>query len=114
MLTVYIKASKHLLDLHVLFSAKQTLSADGNPLPVASLALTMDDEVQYRCAGYIQAEIDRYAEFLDDNADEDDNQKSDADELSEDEDEGNATTKKKEGKAKKTEPRREGQIFFSS
>lgn len=75
----------------------------------------MDDEVQYRCAGYIQAEIDRYAEFLDDNAEEDDNQKSDADELSEDgnNEEGNPTTKKKEVKAKKMAPRREGQISFS-
>lgn len=72
----------------------------------------MDDEVQYRCAGYIQAEIERYAEFLDDNADEDDNQKSDADELSEDENEGNPTTKTKEVKARKTAPRREGQISF--
>lgn len=69
--------------------------------------------MQYRCAGYIQAEIDRYAEFLDDNADEDDNQKSDADELSEDENEGNPTTKKKEVKARKTAPRGEGQISFS-
>jgi cohesin complex subunit SA-1/2 len=25
----------------------------------------LDDELQYRCAGYIQAEIERYAEFLD-------------------------------------------------
>ena len=101
------------MDLHVLFSAKQTLSADGNPLPIASLALSMDDEVQYCCAGYIQAEIDRYAEFLDDNADEDDNQKSDADELSGDENEENPATKKKEDKARKKAPRREGQISFS-
>ena len=72
----------------------------------------MDDEVQYRCAGYIQAEIERYAEFLDDNADEDDNQKSDADELSEDENEGNPITKTKEVKARKTAPRTEGQISF--
>lgn len=28
----------------------------------------MDDELQYRCAGYIQAEIERYAEFLDESA----------------------------------------------
>lgn len=26
--------------------------------------LTMDDETQYRCAGYLQAEIERYAETL--------------------------------------------------
>jgi len=68
----------------------------------------MDDEAQYRCAGYIQAEIERYAEFLDDDADEDDIQKSDADESSEDENEGNQTIK--EAKARKKAPRREGQI----
>jgi cohesin complex subunit SA-1/2 len=68
----------------------------------------MDDEIQYRCAGYIQAEIERYAEFLDDDADEDDNQKSDADDLSEDENEGT-----KEVKARKKAPRREGQIYCS-
>ena len=74
----------------------------------------MDDEVQYRCAGYIQAEIYRYAEFLDDNADEEeDNQKSDAEELSEDENEGNSTTKKKEVKPRKT-PRKKGQILVVS
>ena len=66
----------------------------------------MDDEVQYRCAGYIQAEIERYAEYLDDEADED--EKSDADEPSEDENEGT-----KEVKARKKAPRREGQIPFT-
>lgn len=70
----------------------------------------MDDEIQYRCAGYIQAEIERYAEFLDDEVDEDDNQKSDADEQSEDENEGNQAVK--ESKAQKKAPRREGQIIF--
>jgi len=35
-------------------------------LPTASLALALDDEVQYRCAGYIQAEIERYADALED------------------------------------------------
>jgi cohesin complex subunit SA-1/2 len=30
----------------------------------------LDDEVQYRCAGFIQAEIERYADFLDDNHEE--------------------------------------------
>ena len=69
----------------------------------------MDDEVQYRCAGYIQAEIERYAEFLDDDP-EDDIQKSDADELSENENEGNQA--EKEIKTGKKAPHREGQIFF--
>lgn len=30
----------------------------------------MDDETQYRCAGYIQAEIERYAELLEDGDEE--------------------------------------------
>lgn len=54
------------MTLHVLFCSAETLAADGLPLPTASLSLTLDDEVQYRCAGYVQAEIERYAEQLDD------------------------------------------------
>ena len=60
----------------------------------------MDNEVQYRCPGYIRAEIERYAEFPDDEADEDDNHRRDADELSGDENEGT-----KEVKARKKAPR---------
>ncbi|KAG7442823.1 uncharacterized protein BT62DRAFT_935557 [Guyanagaster necrorhizus] len=56
-------AFKNLLDLHVLFSATQTVAADGSQLSTATVALTMDDEAQYRCAGYVQAEIERYAEI---------------------------------------------------
>lgn len=40
------------------------MAADGAPFPIASLALSLDDEIQYRCAGFIQAEIERYAEGL--------------------------------------------------
>ena len=109
LLIIDIKAFKHLLDLHVLFSARQTVSADGTPLPIVLLALSMDDEVQYRCAGYIQAEIERYAEFLDDE-DADDARKSDADESSGDENEGNQITK--EVKARK-KAHREGLISFN-
>lgn len=61
-----------MLDLHVLFASTNAFDPDGNPIPIASLALTLDDEVQYRCAGYIQAEIERYAEFLGDDDDEND------------------------------------------
>lgn len=61
MLTVR-QAFKNLLDLHVLFAAAQTVDADGAPLPIASISLSLDDEVQYRCAGYIQAEIERYTD----------------------------------------------------
>jgi cohesin complex subunit SA-1/2 len=51
-----------LLNLHVLFCSTQPTAADGSPLPTASFALKLDDEVQYRCAGYVQAEIERYIE----------------------------------------------------
>ena len=40
---------------------------DGESEPeqaASSLVLTMSDEVQYRCAGFVQAEIERYAEDL--------------------------------------------------
>ncbi|THV05741.1 hypothetical protein K435DRAFT_76786 [Dendrothele bispora CBS 962.96] len=59
-------AFKNLLDLHVLFSSAETHAADGSHLPLASeiMALNMDDEVQWRCAGYVQAEVERYADSL--------------------------------------------------
>ncbi|KAF9011840.1 hypothetical protein BDQ17DRAFT_1396897 [Cyathus striatus] len=62
-------AFKYLLDLHVLFCASERLTADGRQLPTATIALSMADELQYRCAGYIQAEIERYAELTGENAD---------------------------------------------
>ncbi|CAA7269932.1 unnamed protein product [Cyclocybe aegerita] len=71
-------AFKHLLDLHVVFCSAEAYSDDGAPRPAASLALTLDDELQYRCAGYIQAEIERYAEFLEDEDEEEKSRKSDA------------------------------------
>ena len=50
----------------MLFAASDEVSADGTSLPHATepVALTMDDEVQWRCAGYIQAEIERHVESL--------------------------------------------------
>ncbi|KAJ3840935.1 hypothetical protein F5878DRAFT_43352 [Lentinula raphanica] len=54
-------AFKSLLDLHILFLSAQDNAEDMLP----SLALAMDDEVQWRCAGYVQAEVERYADALD-------------------------------------------------
>jgi hypothetical protein len=92
----------------VLFSPVNAEDAGGTTLPIAAFSLTLDDELQYRCAGYIQAEIERYAEFLDDSGeDEEDSQGS---ERSEEEDgigEGdNATTPTKPRRTKKV--RKEG------
>lgn len=52
------------MNLHILFCPAQSLTADGGQLPTASLPLSLDDETQYRCAGFIQAEIERYADEL--------------------------------------------------
>lgn len=52
------------MNLHVLFCPTETVGPDGSAFPTAPLALSLDDEVQYRCAGFIQAEIERYAEEL--------------------------------------------------
>ena len=62
----HFQAFQNLMNLHILFCSAQKNDADGGVLPMASLALTLDDEVQYRCAGFIQAEIERYAEENDD------------------------------------------------
>ena len=49
--------------MYTLFSAGSE-SAEPVETPLAPLALSMGDEMQYRCAGFVQAEIDRYAEEL--------------------------------------------------
>ena len=53
-----------MLDLYVLFSPVNAVDAEGAPLPTAIVPLILDDEIQYRCAGYMQAEIERYAEVI--------------------------------------------------
>ncbi|PSR72770.1 hypothetical protein PHLCEN_2v11369 [Hermanssonia centrifuga] len=58
-------AFQNLMNLHILFCPAQSIAPDGSPLPTAFLALTLEDETQYRCAGFVQAEIERYAEELD-------------------------------------------------
>ncbi|KAI0943593.1 hypothetical protein AcW1_002723 [Taiwanofungus camphoratus] len=57
-------AFQNLMHLHILFCPAQSIAPDGSRLPTSSLPLTLNDEVQYRCAGFIQAEIERYAEEL--------------------------------------------------
>lgn len=86
----------------MLFSSSQRTDADGNPLPTASVALVLDDEVQYRCGGYIQAEIERYAETLE--VEEDDGEEHHSDEATSDEeqvDEAKGVGKHKRKKGKK-------------
>ncbi|KAK2460025.1 hypothetical protein APHAL10511_007948 [Amanita phalloides] len=57
-------AFKNMLDLHVLFSPINAVDQEGAPLATAMIPLTLDDEIQYRCAGFMQAEIERYAELV--------------------------------------------------
>jgi cohesin complex subunit SA-1/2 len=86
--------------LHTLFCPTQTVAADGSPMPTASLALTLDDEVQYRCAGYIQSEIERFAEEINDGTQAAANNSEDEDSSGE-EDEDRAAPKAKKGKPSK-------------
>jgi cohesin complex subunit SA-1/2 len=80
----------------------QTVAADGEPFPMASLLLTLDDEVQYRCAGYVQAEIERFAEGVDDDAGSRDGDSTDESDEEKDGDAAPVKGKKgKDGKGKK-------------
>jgi cohesin complex subunit SA-1/2 len=84
--------------MHVLFSA-QTTAEDGSARSTAVLGLTLDDEAQYRCAGYIQAEIERFAELLASTATDDaDDEASDS---ASDSEEGTPKAKKAKPKKKK-------------
>ncbi|KAI9060084.1 hypothetical protein FKP32DRAFT_1578832 [Trametes sanguinea] len=94
-------AFQNLLTLHVLFCPSETTMPDGSRLPTAALPLSLDDEVQYRCAGFVQAEIERYAEEIaeppSEEADGSEDDSNDEDEQSEPEEQ----TKKKRGRAGK-------------
>lgn len=48
------------MTLYCLFSSPAAEPED----ETVPISLVMDDEMQYRCAGFIQAEIERYAEDL--------------------------------------------------
>jgi cohesin complex subunit SA-1/2 len=90
-----LQAFTWLLNIHNLFHPAGP-DATGSRLALGSMALSMEDEVQHRCAGYIQAEIERYAEDIEDIAEDD----GDDSEPSESDDETLRKTKKrKERKA---------------
>lgn len=55
-----LQAFKSLVDLYIFFSMANQAS-ETSP---SGLALAMDEEVQFRCAGFVQAEMERYAEAL--------------------------------------------------
>ncbi|KAJ7164977.1 hypothetical protein C8R46DRAFT_1097762 [Mycena filopes] len=86
-----------LVNVHILFG------------PANQMAVVLDDEVQFRCAGYVQAEIERYAETLvepdegekdEDEEDEDEEKENDSgDEGSDAGDDGKKKKAKGKGKA---------------
>ncbi|KAH9934133.1 uncharacterized protein B0H18DRAFT_1207681 [Fomitopsis serialis] len=86
-------AFQNLMNLHILFCPTQSIAPDGSRLPTASLPLSLDDETQYRCAGYIQAAIERYADELEE-ASPSEGRRSDEDEDS------NASDPENDGPAK--------------
>ncbi|KAI0752734.1 hypothetical protein C8Q80DRAFT_1248983 [Daedaleopsis nitida] len=92
-------AFQGLLTLHILFCATETTAPDGSRLPTAALPLSLDDEVQYRCAGFVQAEIERYAEEFAPAAPEEHASSEEEDE--EDEPEPEEPAKGKKGRGKK-------------
>ncbi|KAF5323111.1 hypothetical protein D9611_009237 [Ephemerocybe angulata] len=101
-------AFKHLLNHHILFSPDQPTLPDGSLSPLAAISISFDDETQYRCAGYIQAEIERYSDFLADNdgsaksleeGDKSEDEESNAENADEDEN-GAGPSKKRKGKKK--------------
>ena len=103
---LFLQAFKHLLNHHILFSADQPTLPDGSASPLAAISLALDDEMQYRCAGYIQAEIERYSDFLADNdgsAGSDDAEKSDKESDNEKEAEGEEGASKKKRNPKKSQ-----------
>lgn len=89
------------MNLHILFCPAQTVAPDGSDLPTAALALTLDDEAQYRCAGFVQAEIERYAEELDENKSEDgDSDEQDSEREQSEEERGAKAARSKKSKGK--------------
>ncbi|KAJ3862613.1 hypothetical protein EV359DRAFT_44818 [Lentinula novae-zelandiae] len=104
-------AFKNLLDLYVLF-----LSAPNdaeNTLP--SLTMIMNDEVQWRCAGYIQAEVERYADAVNHSYNEDSNTEDDQTDDSESEGDAEGQSKKNKKATKKTDSREnDSEVDFAS
>lgn len=69
-------------------------------LPTAALPLELDDEVQYRCAGFIQAAIEQYTEVIEGVVPEEEEQQSESGESSGEENVPAKATKKGKTKAK--------------
>jgi cohesin complex subunit SA-1/2 len=65
-----MQAFQNLLNLHILFCPPRDSEAEDRPR--ALLSLTLDEEVQLRCAALVQADIERFAEEVAENGEADD------------------------------------------
>jgi cohesin complex subunit SA-1/2 len=52
-----VQAFQNLLNLHILFCPSQDSEAEESPL-----SLTLDEEVQLRCAALVQVEVERFVD----------------------------------------------------
>jgi cohesin complex subunit SA-1/2 len=70
------------MDLHILFGATVSAVSEDQEMDANPMTLILDDEAQYRCAGFIQAEIERFKDHLEEvypSAEADDSAGSDGD-----------------------------------
>ncbi|KAJ4490347.1 hypothetical protein J3R30DRAFT_3693942 [Lentinula aciculospora] len=108
-------AFKNLLDLHVLFLSAPNDMADMLP----SLTLVMNDEVQWRCAGYVQAEVERYADGVDNSrhdegSDTEDEQSDDGESEGNDDARGQSKKNKKAYENKTGSKEHDSEVDFAS
>ncbi|KAJ6612818.1 hypothetical protein B0H10DRAFT_2051218 [Mycena sp. CBHHK59/15] len=89
--------------------------------PAEKMSITLDDEIQYRCAGYVQAEIERYAETLvepeeeeQEEADDEEKDNDSGDDSSDAGDEGKKKKDKGKGKAPKAKKRAVKEVDLTS
>lgn len=104
-----------LLGLHVLFNPATDLTPvekrDNIYSVPEELKLTLDEQVQWRCAGFMQAEIEKFAEEkLDLTA----SQQTDGSDDEDEDDDEDAPKKKKKGGKKKKEEESEYRVFAST
>lgn len=90
------------MHLHILFCPAESVAPNGSQLPTAQLALSLTEEEQHLYAGFVQTEIERYAEELEESAPPHEDESEDDDSgVDQSDDEGKAKGKKK-GKGKQS------------
>lgn len=88
------------MNIHILFCPSQATSPRGDALPTEPLSLQLDEDVQQRCAGFIQSCIEQYAELLEDGGRAQDEEPSSEQDESSEEEEPAPTAKDGKGKSK--------------